>query len=101
MKSHEYAKQLKASVDRMLASPEVELDNTPHVFLFFYEKEQFLAAARAFGAGKKEYTENEFKYTPNGTRIIMSIARTKICRKIQEEKWECEPILSEQEITAL
>lgn len=101
MKSHEYAKQIKATAERMLASPEVELDTGPYLFINFYDKERFMSAVRAFGSGDKKYSECDFRYSPHGTCMTMTIARNKVCRKIQEEKWECEPILSEQEVEAL
>ncbi len=98
MTSHEFARELQKTVDHLLARAEVEIDMRPYLYLSFYEKEKFLAAALTMGSGKKEFTEHEFRFCPGGTCITMSIARSKVCRKVQEEKWECEPLFSEEEV---
>lgn len=103
MNSHEYARELQKTVDHLLARPEVELENyaAPYQFLSFYDKDKFIAAARAMGSGKKEFSRDELKFRPDGTCIIMSIGRDKVCRLVQEAKYECEPILSSYEVEEL
>ena len=37
----------------------------------------------------------------HGAKITMAIPRDKVCRKVQEAKWECEPLLTPEEEAAL
>jgi len=103
MDSHQYAKQLKETAEHMLARPVVELEehSTPHVYIGFWDKDKFVAAARSFGGGRKSFSMDDLHYEPNGTCIILSIGRAKVCRKIQDVKWECEPLLSTEEVEKL
>ena len=102
MTSHEYANELKKTAEHLLSRPEVEFDTKPFLFVGFYEKAPFVAAARAMGSGKKEFSScDDLHFTPDGTCLTLSIARSLVCRKIQDVKWECEPLLSESEIEQL
>lgn len=101
MTSHEWAIELNKTANLLLSKPEVEMETNPYVFAWFYDKERFLSAVRAFGQGKKQFTEHDFKFSVDGTVLTMTIARSKVCRKVQEEKWECEPLLSEEEVETL
>jgi len=103
MDSHQYAKQLKETAEHMLARPVFQLEeySNPHVYVSFYEKEKFVAAARSLGSGKKYFSMDDLLYEPNGTCIVLVIGRDKVCRKIQDVKWECEPLLSTEEVEKL
>lgn len=102
MTSHEYAAELQKTVDHLLSRPEVEFTNSPFLFVSFYEKEKFVAAARAMGSGKKSFSScDDLHFIPHGTCLTMSISRSLVCRKIQDVKWECEPILSNEEVEQL
>jgi hypothetical protein len=98
MKSHEYAQRLRELGEFLLTKPEFETESDLMIFEYFYTKDKFLAAARAIGSGSKEYTESDFRFKPAGfNELTLYISRDKVCRKVQEEKWECEPILSPEE----
>jgi hypothetical protein len=103
MKSHEFAAVLKTTAEHILNRPDVEFESSnPYVFAHFYEKAIFVKAAMAMGAGKKEFSNcDDLHFTPTGTCLTMVIPRNKLCRKIQDVKWECEPILSTEEVEQL
>ena len=102
MKSHEYAKRLQEIGEFLLSRPEFDTDGSPHVFFHLYSKDKFLPAVKALGAGTKEFTEGTFPeviFRPTGAdEIQVSIPRDKVCRKVQDAVWECEPILSADEL---
>lgn len=90
MTSHEYARELQKTVDHILARPDVPFDGgAPFLFLSFWEKEAFVVAARAMGAGIKKFQNDDLHFEPTGTCITMVIPRATVCRKIQDAKWEC------------
>lgn len=105
MKSHEYAKQVIQAAEFIMSRPEFEAKcSSATLYLgWFWDKAPFLAAARALGTGKKEYSGTDLSYTveDHGAKITMSIHRDKVCRKVQEIKWECEPLLTPEEEAAL
>lgn len=100
MTSHEWARKVQETVDHLLARPEVDLKNhgDPFLFLHFYEKEQFVSVARALGSGKKEFRNHDLHFIPNGTCLTMVISRNSVCRKVQSEEWECDPLFSDKEV---
>ena len=105
MKSHAYAKAIIQAAEFILSQPEFEVESDkPSLYLgWYWSKELFLAAVRALGAGKKEYSGSDLKYTTNahGANVWLTIPRDKVCRKVQEAKWECEPLLSTEEEATL
>lgn len=102
MTSHEYAQELQKTAEHLLARPNVKFPNGPYCFVGFYEKEEFVAAVRAMGTGKKEFAScDDLHFTPTGICLTLSIARSKVCRKIQDVKWECMPVLSDEEVQQL
>jgi len=105
MNSHEYAARLKAIADFLLLRPEFKAANKPMLFQMFYEKDGFLAAVKALGSGTKEvsggaYPEVKFQSLAC-PELRLSIPRDKVCRKVQDVVWECEPFLSQQEEKSL
>ena len=105
MKSHEYAKQVIQAAEFILSRPEFEAETTSTTLYLgcFWDKALFLAAVRALGTGKKEYSGTELRYAveDHGAKMTMTIPRDKVCRKVQEAKWECEPLLTPEEEAAL
>lgn len=103
MKSHEYANKLREAAEFLLSKGDVELDYGPHMYVSMSgRKEDFLAAVKAFGPGEKKYDPdgNAYPYvyfTPTGQFFTLSINRDSVCRKVQDVKWECEPLLSAEE----
>jgi hypothetical protein len=102
MNSHEYANKLKELADFLLAKPEFETDAGPRISLYYWsQKEAFLGAVKALGKGRKEWTARDLDFRPDGlpdgVKLLLNIQRESVCRKVQEEKWECEPLLSQAE----
>lgn len=103
MTSHEYARKLHELADWLLTRAEFPgpYSNTPKVEFFYADKDNFLEAARALGSGRKRTISDQlFEFTPDtpeGTVFNINIARDKICRKVQDAVWECEPLLNREE----
>jgi len=99
MNSHEYARELQRTVDHLLERPEFETNHSePFLFISFWEKDAYVAAARALGSGIKQFSGGDLHFKPNGTCLTLSISQDKVCRKVQEAKWECEPLFSPGEV---
>jgi len=105
MTSHELARRMAATADYLLSRPDFDTPCTDHsLYLGSYwdDKDAFIAAVKALGSGTKEYSGSDLQYnaaTP--MRIWTRINRNKVCRKVQEERWECESILSAEDEVAL
>lgn len=98
MRSHEYAQKLHEIATFLESKPEFETGATPRLsFYFWFDKENFLAAVRALGSGKKVFSGSDFRYEVSAAPISAVISRDKVCRKVRDEEWECEPLLSPQE----
>jgi hypothetical protein len=101
MTSHEYAQIVKATAEHMLSRPEVEVDSVPRLYISFWSKEKFVSVVKAMGAGKKEFKSDDLTFIPDGTCLQISAPRNLVCRKIQEAKYVCEPLLTERELADL
>jgi hypothetical protein len=96
MTSHEYAEDLLKTARFLLGKPEFDVNtNQPRTYFYYWtDKAAFVAAARALGSGSKEVSNDYFDYTPNDTLITARASRDAVCKKVQEAKWECIPLLS-------
>jgi hypothetical protein len=105
MRSHELAAQLIATGQYLLSRPDFETPCTSHsLYLGSYwdDKERFIAAVRALGAGIKSYNGSDLQFnTKTPLEIWTRINRQSVCKKVQEEKWECEPLLTPDEDAAI
>ncbi|HLJ25338.1 MAG TPA: hypothetical protein VKY85_01365 [Candidatus Angelobacter sp.] len=109
MTTHDYAQKLRTMAAFIESRPCVDIKDAPamKVWWNFYEKERFLAAAKAMGSGTKRIDTvgvKEFVFTPNtpeGIKLELCIARDRVCEKVQEEKWECKALLSEAEVAEI
>lgn len=99
MNSHEYAEKLKQVADFLLSRPNFEADSGPTLYMYFGgDKARFLRAAKAVGSVKKAYSQHDFEVRPVAhPELVIYASRDAVCRKVQEEKWECESLLSEAE----
>jgi hypothetical protein len=97
--SHDWARDLQRTAEFLLSRVEVEIgDRTPMTCgWFFANKEPFLALVRATRPGKKTMTEYYVNFHPLGANLELSVNRDEVCRKVQDVKWECEPLLSSAE----
>lgn len=102
MDSHQYADRMIALAEWLKSRPVFETGWSEFTerFYFWSNKDNFLAAVKAVGAGTKEFKEDEIIFqpvTPEGTALRIKATRSTVCRKVQEEKWECDPLLSPDE----
>jgi hypothetical protein len=100
--SHAYAKALIEAANYLLDKPEFDTETAgPYIYLgHFWTKEKFLKAAKALGSFSKEYNDASLKIKnelPMGAQVYMEVSRDKVCRLVQEAKYECEPLLSPEE----
>ena len=105
MTSHEYADTLDAMAKVLRDRPAFPVpDNMKTTWMPYYgDKEGFIAAVRALGAGRKELDENYYAFYPacfDGTLRVYA-DRSAVCRKVQDVKWECEPLLSDEEAASI
>jgi|SRR5579862_1576293 hypothetical protein len=106
MKSHALAQQLIELGNWMLTRPEFETLNKEHsLYLGNYrgEKEKFISAARSLGSLEKIYDGSEVEIRTTGAPLELwaRVQRNTVCVKVQEEKWECEPLMSDSEIAQI
>jgi hypothetical protein len=105
MNSHEYAKKLNRLADLLLSKPEFETANSEaysYSIFSYWNKENFLGAVKALGSGKKEWQTDDLTFIPHGTDMLkLTIGRNKVCRKVKEAEYECEPLLSQAEEAAI
>lgn len=96
--THDLAKQLQETAKYLLKKPKIEIGDLPRTFLSFWSaKETFLALVRATVPGTKEVSDYNVYFRPRDVAITLSVDRSSVCRKVQDVKWECEPLLSPEE----
>jgi len=104
--SHEYARNLQKLGEWLLSRPEFEIGRysaIPFSIFNYWDKDQFLAAARALGTGKKQFTEREVQFEvvlPFG-EIRCDAPRDKVCRLIRPAEYECDPFLTDAELAQI
>lgn len=100
--SHDYAKRLREAADFLESRPSFVVPNfEKRLFVNFSyrEREPFVAAVRAIGAGKKDYGNDEirFEFEAPFAKIVIDAPRASVCRLITPAVYECEPFLSPDE----
>ena len=107
--SHDYANNLQKMAEFLLSRDSFPLpdymDAMPWQFFRFYghEKSAFIAAAKALGNGTKKFTDADLEFTtllPFG-KVELAIPRSTVCRLVRAAEYECDPILSAQELTEI
>src|SRR5207245_5997254 len=98
MKSHEYAEELRKTAEHILSRPEVEFDSKPHLFISFWSKDKFVSVVKGMGSVKKDFSGTDLHCKVEGTCLTISAPRNLVCRKIQEAKFVCEPLLTDSEL---
>ncbi len=109
MNTREYAVELRKAADFLDSRPEFEVETGIYVSLDparahagFYNKENFLQAAKALGNTTKKYTEGEYgklELTSTESSFAINISRDKVCKKIVT--YDCEALFSPEEVEAL
>ena len=101
--SHEYAAELRRIATYLESRPEFGTEQySAFTYLSFYDKDMFVAAAKAIGNAKKEFTDGsyaELLLNVVGAPIRLSIARDKVCKKTVT--YDCEPLFSAEELGEL
>ena len=102
MKSHEFANKLEKLAEFLKSRPDFDTERVSvFQWLNFYNKDKFLAAAKSLGGGRKEVSGSDFLFHPahgiSGVDFYIGAPRDRVCRKVQDEKWECEPLLTPEE----
>ena len=104
MTSYEYAAKLANLAEFLNDRPEFELPGYTTEFhehlTYFNDKERFLKAVHALGSGTKAIVDDNVNFRPSvdeGIVFQLSINRDRVCRKVQDAVWECEPLLSTEE----
>ena len=100
--TREAAKKLREIADFLDSRPVFVLEHFNPGFLSFWNKDKFVAAAKAIGDATKRTEEGEytnFKLESKHAPITLSIARDKVCRKTV--KYECEPLFTPEEMGSL
>ncbi len=97
MTSHELATKLQETATYLLAHENVDVSNPMLRVHWWSDKEPFLRAVRAFVPGKKVIDNYNVTFEPKGTMLALVVSRDLVCRKVQDVKYECEPLLSPEE----
>jgi len=102
MKSHEWAHRLIQLGNWLLERPEFDTpNNRENLYLgnYWEDKEKFLKMARALKPLVKEYSEGDLhiRTTEAPLELFAAIERSAVCKKVQDEKWECLPLLTAEE----
>lgn len=100
------AAELRRIADSLDKEPEAKIDK-PYLFFSHWaesEKQEFLNEARLLPRPlQKKYTDTELtlEYDSEGARVWTKIQRNAVCRLIRPAipaEYDCDPILSEQEL---
>ena len=98
MDTHEYANNLKKVADELLkrdAFPLPSYDSGNISLYYYHEKEPFITGVKALGSGKKDLTDSSYVYfLPSFGGIKLCVSKDAVCRKVQDVKYECEPLLN-------
>jgi hypothetical protein len=101
--TREAAKKLREIADFLDSRPMFSLEYFNPGYFSFYDKAQFVAAAKAIWDATKSTKEGvayaDFRLTSKHAPITLSIARDKVCRKTV--KYECEPLFTSEEMESL
>ena len=102
--TREAAKKLREIADFLDSRPTFGLGYYFEPGLFsFYDKAQFVAAAKAIGDATKSTEEGvayaDFRLTSKHAPITLVIPRDKVCHKTV--KYECEPLFTSEEMESL
>ena len=100
--TREAAKKLREIADFLDSRPTFSLEYFNPGFFSFYDKAQFVAAAKAIGDATKITEEGEyanFNLKSKHAPITLVIPRDKVCHKTV--KYECEPLFTSEEMESL
>lgn len=101
MTSHELAVKLFNTAKLLLTKQDVELPGVEDakITVEYYDREPFLNTVQVMGSGRKEFGSYHFQFIPDNSILVFQVPRSQVCKKIQEEKWECVPLMNTEEFT--
>ncbi len=109
MNTREYAVELRKVADFLDSRPEFSIEmglytslGPAHHSVTFYDKGNFIEAAKALGNATKKYTEGDYaklELTSKELPLSISIPRDKVCTK--KVVYDCEPLFSTEEVEVL
>lgn len=101
MTSHQLADRLFNTARLLLMKQDVELPGTEDakIVVDYYDKDKFLSVVQEMGSGKKDFGSYNFTFTPDNTILALQIPRSQVCKRVQEEKWECVPLLTPEQFS--
>jgi hypothetical protein len=100
MNSRELAVELRNVANFLDTRPEFELPSyyKAKQYITFWDKQEFIEAAKSLGDATKDYTDYDFQLTSKHAPVVFSIARDKVCKKTVT--FDCEPLFSIAEVEA-
>ena len=105
LQSHEYAGYLKELAEFLLSKPNFKTDlEKAYLFIHVYKREELVAAVKALGAGTKEFKNDDFHFkatTSEHLFVRVDAPRNIVCRMVKPAEYDCEPILTPDEVAAL
>lgn len=106
MTSHDLALNLQKTAVWLLSKesfPLSEFDAHSYQYLSFTKKEEFLAAVKAVGSGKKKFSDTEITFEVEAPWGIVKLTarRETVCRLIRPAEYDCASFLSPEEEAAL
>ena len=104
MNSHEYAVAIRKQAEYLESKPQFEIPSyvkETETFWYMHDKEGFVSAVRAVGAGRKEIGIEYVDFYPTNAPIRIKIERNSICKLVRAAEYDCEPFLSHEELDSL
>ncbi len=112
MKTRELVPFLQTLADFLASAPEFDIENcasilrgykenSPNLYINYYDRDKFVAAVKALGSCTKRYTGGypSLEVTAKAFPIQLTISRDKVCKKTVV--YDCEPLFSEEEVESL
>ena len=101
MDSHEYSKELQQLAKYLLTKPEFEVPSSEskQYFWYLYDKEGFIGAVKALGAGRKDMGDQYVDFSPKDAPInfMVRVEREQVCKLVRPAEYDCEPFLKPED----
>lgn len=105
MDSHEYAERLKVEAAYLLDKPAFIVPNhmgaAETYYWYMFDKEPFIEAVRALGAGEKKIGTEYVDFHPTGAPFFIRIERNYVCKLVKPAEYDCEPFLKPGDHTVI
>ena len=105
MNTREYAQQLRAHAEELDGLPEFEVPGYfVHTFedlRYYVDRKEFVSAVRALAPGVKQIVEDKMYFRPKNATFSLCIDRSQVCKMVKPAQWDCEPLLSDDEMVTV